>query len=703
MTSATIRLTTLAAIAAGLAALGSPAQATTYTWTGSGSTNQWTTTSYWNGGSVAAASGTSTAGSYTARLDVKGSTTLVYGSSQGYTIYDPSGDSATYSRSLTIANGANGSMSITGGTWSSVGTNQDFIANGAVAGSLSIDGGTYLNNGGLVVSYGVGTATFSVNSGLASVSNIVFGAGSNVAGVGTVNLNGGVLSVGNVADSSGSLTSTFNFNGGTLSALYKSSSITGLDNAYVKAGGAIFDVAGSYTMTVNQALLASTDSTGGGLTKLGAGTLVLGAASTNTYTGLTTVSAGVLNIQNGSALGTTAGSTTVASGATLQLQGDITVAGEALYINGSGNGGNNGALESVSGNNVWTGAIFMDGTTTNRIACDADTLTVQGDITINGAGNYICTLQGNGTIVVSGSIVGGGGSLTLFKSGLGTGTAILTGNNNYLGNTGVNGGTLQVGNGGTSGNICGNVAFGGAGTATLAFDRSDSVVYNGVISGAGNVAQIGTGLLTLGSANTYTGSTIVNAGTLALASTGSLASTTLALGGASAAAAVFDVSAKSANYSLATVYGVGTIALASGKTLTLSSAINHTGTDNLAIIGGLTLASGVSSTYEINLASDACDYASVAGTLNYNGTTLTVAFSGEKTTAGVYAFDILDFTGQSGTASVVFSGLTTNETAVYDAATGIVNLTVVPEPGALAMLIAAAMGLIAYAWRKRKN
>lgn len=70
------------------------------------------------------------------------------------------------------------------------------------------------------------------------------------------------------------------------------------------------------------------------LTKTGAGKLILSAA--NTYAGLTTVQAGVLNIQHSQALGHTIQGTVVADGATLELQGSITVAGESLTIQGDG-------------------------------------------------------------------------------------------------------------------------------------------------------------------------------------------------------------------------------------------------------------------------------------------------------------------------------------------------------------------------------
>jgi autotransporter-associated beta strand protein len=51
---------------------------------------------------------------------------------------------------------------------------------------------------------------------------------------------------------------------------------------------------------------------------------------------------------------------------------------------------------------------------------------------------------------------------------MGAGTWIITGTNNYSGGTTIAGGTLQLGNGGTTGDLLGNVTDNG----TLTFDRS---------------------------------------------------------------------------------------------------------------------------------------------------------------------------------------------------------------------------------------
>src|SRR5882762_8765467 len=105
------------------------------------------------------------------------------------------------------------------------------------------------------------------------------------------------------------------------------------------------------------------------------------------------------------------------------------------------------------------------------------------------------------------------------EHGHGNATMVFTGNNTYTGGTEIcSCTTLQLGNGGTAGSIVGDVTNGG----TLAFNRSDTYTFAGVISDdfsdAGRVVQMGPGTTVLTGNNTYSGGTHLNAGKLSVAS-----------------------------------------------------------------------------------------------------------------------------------------------------------------------------------------
>ncbi|HEY0117037.1 MAG TPA: autotransporter domain-containing protein, partial [Allosphingosinicella sp.] len=229
-----------------------------------------------------------------------------------------------------------------------------------------------------------------------------------------------------------------------------------------------------------------------------------------------------------------------------------------------------------------------------------------------GNGGTAGTISGNvvnrGTLIFNrsdavtyGGIVSGAGGLT--KAGAGTLT--LTGASTYAGGTTIQAGTLQIGNGGTTGSISGNVVDNG----TLAFNRSDAVTFAGTVSGTGSLRKQGPGTLTLSGASTYAGGTTVESGTLLV--NGSITGATQVnaagtlggtgtIGGATIAGTLAPGSG-----TVGTLNASGNVTFAAGSTFQVE--VNENGSsDRLTIAGGATLQGGTVSALFLGGSSGQC-------------------------------------------------------------------------------------------------
>jgi fibronectin-binding autotransporter adhesin len=146
-------------------------------------------------------------------------------------------------------------------------------------------------------------------------------------------------------------------------------------------------------------------------------------------------------------------------------------------------------------------SVTFDNTSTNLSDVSIVGQLSPGGVSVSATRNY--------KFVGTGGIAGGG---NLTKSN--TGTLILATNNTYTGTTDIQGGTLQIGDGGTTGSLgLGAVSNEGV----LVFNRSDlaTVTVPNVISGGlGTVVQNGSGTLMLTGSNTYAGGLTINNGTV---------------------------------------------------------------------------------------------------------------------------------------------------------------------------------------------
>ncbi|QIF03831.1 autotransporter-associated beta strand repeat-containing protein [Roseimicrobium sp. ORNL1] len=304
------------------------------------------------------------------------------------------------------------------------------IANSTVGGagiggwSNAANGGAALKktgNGNLVLSAAnTFDNGFNLNEGTVTIGNAAaFGTGALSIANGTTLLSNGTAVT---------ITNALNINGDfTFGGQQAGHNITQTTGA-VNLGGAV------RTITVTNPLVTATISgaiSNGGLSKSGNGTLLLNG--TNTYSGGTTVSAGLLTAGSATALGANTSDLTVKAGGTLNVNG------QTLGVDG----------------------------------LNGDNATMGGLITNSGAAVDFTIGNGNeATAVFAGTITNAANAIRLVK--VGTGTQVLNGTNTYTGTTTVNGGVLQVGD-----NVTRTNATLGSGAVT--------VNNTGTLAGTGHV------------------------------------------------------------------------------------------------------------------------------------------------------------------------------------------------------------------------
>jgi len=454
--------------------------------------------------------------------------------------------------------------------------------NVSASGSLVLNNLATLNNmkittlPGSVISL---TDNASINNSLVNVTgSLVFNASAN-AGSGNITNNGDIylhqyssLASASVTNglgshlyfyddsSAGQSTIANNFMGTVDISNVSGSSL----NLYHVSGNGNF-ILGAKTLVLggpSEAIELDGNITGttGGLNKVGTNVLTLGGA--NSYSGLTTVSQGVLRIiSQGSLPGDVldnsqlqfdpatnmsyAGSITGSGSLFKSGDGELTLTGTNNYSGVTlvrGKGALIGNTASLKNNIDNEGTVVFD-----QGSDDAYAGIMSGTGKLIKRGNGILTLAGantytGGTLVSAGTVAGtttglrgpitnnahvifnqdddgsyddvmsGSGDLT--KSGVGT--LNLTGANTYTGMTYVNAGILQL----TSANIQRDITN----NATVIFNQDQDGAWNGVMSGSGALIKKGSGVLGLAGNSTHTGGTTIDSGEIYL--TGKLAGTT---------------------------------------------------------------------------------------------------------------------------------------------------------------------------------
>jgi autotransporter-associated beta strand protein len=407
--------------------------------------------------------------------------------------------------------------------------------------SLTMAGGSAANSSNSLAVLAISNGTFwatsfgSLASGNNSTGQIYIGQGAQVK-LGAFPTTRGANSYSEVLFDGGSLGPV------TASANYMSN----LTHAFITTNGATLDVDFGRDSTMVQPL---EDAAGhsGALTKAGHGGLTLTGA--NSYSGGTVINGGCLTFGAGALPGT--GNVLINSG------GALAAAGVFGTVNGWLGSGrllttSSGAIAIVGDNSE---AIdFTAGGFSNLFlgAASGTTGTFTGTLT---GFDTTYRLGGGGGTLNYPAVIGAGSNVVIGAPG-GVGTVVFTNINTYTAATVFNAGALNINAdaalGVAPGSPANNLVFNGnAGlqfAATFALDANRTILLNsgatanleplgttnlipGLITGAGGLNKLGSGVLVLSGPNNYGGNTTNSAGVLALGADNVLGTGTLVLNG----------------------------------------------------------------------------------------------------------------------------------------------------------------------------
>ncbi len=507
------------------------------------------------------------------------------------------------------------------------------------------------------------TASLAINStNVAAIGSLTFGGtGATATSTNNVSIGSGLLLLGgdvtaNATNNPRGATITATASQGVLelgaSRTFTIGSSTNSGGADLTIGAIIDDssTAGTTTPGVPGTLVHTGASGAFGITKAGAGVLVLTAA--NTYSGGTTVNQGTLDAFNTSALGASTGALAVGGG-TLDIGtfsetvGAVTLSSGTIQSTGS-------TTASLTG----TSYGVQSGTVSAVLAGSAAlTKTTAGTVTLSGANTYTGGTTVNAGILSTGAtgVLANGGT----ASSIGAATNVAT-------NLVLGGGTLQYASTGAAEST--DHLFTLAASSTLDASGTNSITFSnpGIIAESGLGAQVLTLTGSNTGANTLTPALGDNTGGMGIDSVSKTGVGTWVLAGANTYSGGTTVNAGILTSTVAGGFGTGNVTVnptgASG-TATDAATLNSTGS--------------IASTANVTVNSNS---ATAIGTLNFNGTTPAI---GSLTGTGRVVLNnaggtALTINGTGGTANSSFSGVISQGAAAGSLVTttpGVVTLS----------------------------